>query len=138
MQEALQARIPPSTMSTILHEQGFKFGLDRATAGFMFDKNSIRGTYNHAQYLEGRREMMQWYGDFIGQAGKSGSSLAYAAISLTAELEVRRGKLSLFAEKRLNVNLFFWELILFAIFFRAVGCKDVRGVREEKSCYVSL
>ncbi len=31
--------------------------------------------------------MMQWYGDFIGQAGKSGSSLAYAAISLTAELE---------------------------------------------------
>ncbi|MEY1581266.1 integrase, partial [Providencia manganoxydans] len=29
------------------------------------DKNSIRGTYNHAQYLEGRREMMQWYADYI-------------------------------------------------------------------------
>ncbi|WP_187640500.1 hypothetical protein, partial [Escherichia coli] len=28
-------------------------------------KNAIRGTYNHAQYLEGRREMMQWYADNI-------------------------------------------------------------------------
>ncbi|WP_260835598.1 hypothetical protein, partial [Escherichia coli] len=24
-----------------------------------------RGTYNHAQYLDGRREMMQWYADYI-------------------------------------------------------------------------
>ncbi len=31
------------------------------------DKNSIRGTYNHAQYLDGRREMMQWYADYIDQ-----------------------------------------------------------------------
>ncbi|RTF01211.1 integrase, partial [Serratia marcescens subsp. marcescens ATCC 13880] len=23
------------------------------------------GTYNHAQYLEKRREMLQWYADFI-------------------------------------------------------------------------
>ena len=29
------------------------------------DKNSIRGIYNHAQYIEGRREMMQWYADFL-------------------------------------------------------------------------
>ncbi|MBD2798265.1 integrase, partial [Xenorhabdus sp. 18] len=29
------------------------------------DKNSIRGTYNHAQYLEGRREMLQWYADYM-------------------------------------------------------------------------
>ncbi|HFV8165354.1 TPA: recombinase, partial [Escherichia coli] len=27
--------------------------------------NVMRGTYNHAQYLEGRREMMQWYADYI-------------------------------------------------------------------------
>ena len=74
------------TMSTILHEQGFNSAWIELQLAHV-DKNSIRGTYNHAQYLEGRREMMQWYGDFIGQAGKSGSSLAYAAISLTAELE---------------------------------------------------
>lgn len=25
------------------------------------DKNAIRGVYNHAQYMDGRREMMQRY-----------------------------------------------------------------------------
>jgi integrase len=29
------------------------------------DKNTIRGTYNHAQYLEQRREMLQWYANYI-------------------------------------------------------------------------
>nr|ELR5150772.1 recombinase [Providencia rettgeri] len=29
------------------------------------DKNAIRGTYNHAQYMDGRREMMQWYADYM-------------------------------------------------------------------------
>lgn len=31
------------------------------------DKNSIRGTYNHAQYMDGHREMMQWYADYMGE-----------------------------------------------------------------------
>lgn len=29
------------------------------------DKNSIRSTYNKALCLDGRREMMQWYSDYI-------------------------------------------------------------------------
>ncbi|MGZ2709736.1 integrase, partial [Klebsiella pneumoniae] len=29
------------------------------------DKNSIRGVYNHALYLEKRREMMQWYASLL-------------------------------------------------------------------------
>ncbi len=29
------------------------------------DKNTIRGVYNHAQYIEDRKKMMQWYSDFI-------------------------------------------------------------------------
>lgn len=52
------------TMSTILHEQGFntaRIGMQLAHV----DKNSIRGTYNHAQYLDGRRKMMQWYANYI-------------------------------------------------------------------------
>ncbi|EAR7756532.1 tyrosine-type recombinase/integrase [Salmonella enterica] len=51
-------------MSTILHEKGFNSAwieLQLAHA----DKNTIRGTYNRAQYLDGRREMMQWYSDRI-------------------------------------------------------------------------
>ncbi|WP_158782519.1 tyrosine-type recombinase/integrase [Pantoea sp. BAV 3049] len=31
------------------------------------DSGSIRGIYNHAQYLEKRREMMQWWADWIDE-----------------------------------------------------------------------
>lgn len=52
------------TMSTILHEQGFNtFWIEIQLAHV--DKNSIRGTYNHAQYLDSSREMMQLYPDYI-------------------------------------------------------------------------
>ncbi|ALL95862.1 TPA: tyrosine-type recombinase/integrase [Escherichia coli] len=50
------------TMSTILHEHGFNSAwieLQLAHA----DKNNIRGTYNHALYLDKRRDMLQWYAD---------------------------------------------------------------------------
>ncbi|EKK4016535.1 tyrosine-type recombinase/integrase [Cronobacter sakazakii] len=52
------------TMSTILHEEGFNTAWIETQLAHV-DKNAIRGTYNHALYLEGRREMMQWYGEFI-------------------------------------------------------------------------
>lgn len=52
------------TMSTILHEQGYNTAWIELQLAHV-DKNTIRGTYNHAQYLEQRREMMQWYGDYI-------------------------------------------------------------------------
>ncbi|TCW43016.1 integrase [Phytobacter diazotrophicus] len=56
------------TMSTILHEKGFNSAWIETQLAHL-DKNSIRGIYNHAQYLEGRREMMQWYADFINGLG---------------------------------------------------------------------
>ncbi|HFF9685231.1 TPA: integrase, partial [Enterobacter cloacae] len=34
------------------------------------DKNKIRGVYNHAQYIEGRRIMMQAYSDLILELGE--------------------------------------------------------------------
>lgn len=52
------------TMSTILHERGFSSAWIETQLAHV-DKNAIRGTYNHAQYLEGGREMMQWYADYI-------------------------------------------------------------------------
>ncbi|QBR49690.1 integrase arm-type DNA-binding domain-containing protein [Erwinia sp. QL-Z3] len=52
------------TMSTILHEQGFNSAWIELQLAHV-DKNAIRGAYNHAQYLDGRREMMQWYADFL-------------------------------------------------------------------------
>ncbi|MEQ9899559.1 tyrosine-type recombinase/integrase [Pectobacterium punjabense] len=52
------------TMSTILHEQGYNTAWIELQLAHV-DKNTIRGTYNHAQYLEQRRGMLQWYGDFM-------------------------------------------------------------------------
>lgn len=52
------------TMSTILHEQGFDSAWIELQLAHV-DKNSIRGTYNHAQYFEYRKKMMQWYSDKI-------------------------------------------------------------------------
>ena len=56
-------------MSIILHEQGFKSVCIELQLDHV-DKNSIRGTYDNAQYLEARREMMQWYADYIDNIGK--------------------------------------------------------------------
>ena len=54
------------TASTLLHNQGYPtehIEMQLAHA----DKNTIRGTYNHAQYLDQRREMMQAYADYLDQ-----------------------------------------------------------------------
>ena len=60
------------TMSTILHEDGFNTAWIETQLAHV-DKNAIRGTYNHAQYLDGRREMMQWYADYIDELGRAGA-----------------------------------------------------------------
>lgn len=52
------------TMSTILHEQGYDSAWIEMQLAHV-DKNAIRGAYNHAQYFDGRREMMQWYADYL-------------------------------------------------------------------------
>ncbi len=52
------------TMSTILNEQGYNTAWIETQLAHV-DKNSIRGTYNHAQYIDGRREMLQWYADYM-------------------------------------------------------------------------
>lgn len=52
------------TMSTILHEHGFESARIEMQLAHV-DKNSIRGIYNHAQYLIQRASMLQWYADHI-------------------------------------------------------------------------
>lgn len=56
-------------MSTILHEQGYNTAWIELQLAHV-DKNTIRGTYNHAQYLEQRMDMLQWYGDYVDELGK--------------------------------------------------------------------
>lgn len=50
--------------STILNENGFDPDIVERQLTHV-DRNSIRGIYNHAQYHDKRREMMQWYADYI-------------------------------------------------------------------------
>ena len=52
------------TLSTILHEQGFDSAWIEIQLAHI-DKNNIRGTYNHIQYINKRRSMMQWYSNYI-------------------------------------------------------------------------
>lgn len=60
------------TMSTILHEQGYNTAWIELQLAHV-DKNTIRGTYNHAQYLDGRRDMLQWYADYMDNLEHGGS-----------------------------------------------------------------
>lgn len=52
------------TASTILNEHGFRADVIERQLAHV-EKNKIRGAYNHAEYLDERRNMMQWWGDFI-------------------------------------------------------------------------
>ena len=49
-------------MSIILQEQNYNTAWIETQLAHA-DKNSILGTFNHAQYLDGRRKILQWYAD---------------------------------------------------------------------------
>ena len=53
-----------STFSTICHEEGFDTNAIEAQLAHT-DENKVRDTYNAAQYLTQRREMLDWWGEFI-------------------------------------------------------------------------
>lgn len=66
------------TMSTVLHEQGYNTAWIEAQLAHA-DKNTIRSTYNHAQYLDNRREMLQWYADHIDELHRAETPLSVTA-----------------------------------------------------------
>lgn len=56
-----------STLSTILNDSGlFQSSWIEAQLSHT-DKDQTRGSYNHAQYLTQRQEMMQWWADYLDQ-----------------------------------------------------------------------
>ena len=54
------------TASTILNEKRFPSDVIERQLAHV-DKNKVRGTYNHAEYLEERREMMQWWANYLDE-----------------------------------------------------------------------
>ena len=57
------------TGSTILNEQQFRFDVIESALAHV-DPNKIRGAYNHAEYFEERRDMMQSYSDYLCNLAK--------------------------------------------------------------------
>jgi integrase len=61
------------TASTILNEHRHAYDvIERQLAHI--DKNKVRGTYNHAEYLDERKRMMQWYSDHLDKLRAQGQS----------------------------------------------------------------
>lgn len=58
-----------STASTILNEHGFAPDVIERQLAHV-ERNQVRAAYNHAQYLPERREMMQWWADFLDRQAK--------------------------------------------------------------------
>jgi len=62
-----------STASTILNEHEFRGDvIERQLAHG--ERNRVRAAYNYAQYLTERREMMQWWADYLDEAAKKGAA----------------------------------------------------------------
>ncbi len=58
-----------ATASTILNENGFPPDvIERQLAHS--ERNHVRAAYNHAQYLRERRDMMQWWADYLDDAAR--------------------------------------------------------------------
>jgi integrase len=51
------------TASTQLHEAGFN--TDWVEKALAHEQKGVRGVYNRAEYLTQRRNMLQWWGDFV-------------------------------------------------------------------------
>lgn len=60
-----------STFSTILNDSGlFQDSWIEAQLSHV-DKNRTRASYNHADYIQQRADMMQWWGDYLENKSKS-------------------------------------------------------------------
>lgn len=64
-----------SLASTALNEQGFDYDLIEVSLAHV-DKNTVRAIYNRATYLDKRRNMIQWWGNFVEQASQGNVSLS--------------------------------------------------------------
>ncbi len=57
------------TGSTILNESNFNSDWIERQLSHV-EENKVRGTYNKAEYLEQRKEMMQWWADYLDKLNK--------------------------------------------------------------------
>ena len=67
--------------STLLNESGL-FRSDVVERQLAHEeRNQIRAAYNRAEYLEERRELMQWWGDYLEHAQKGGKVVPFRRVA---------------------------------------------------------
>ncbi len=59
-----------ATASTILNEHGFSSDIIERQLAHA-ERNKVRASYNHAEYLPERRKMMEWWGDYLDDCHKA-------------------------------------------------------------------
>lgn len=62
------------TFSTVLNEHGFNEDWIELQLAHI-EENTVRAAYNSAQYLDGRRTMMQWWADYLDRQAEAGRLL---------------------------------------------------------------
>ena len=70
-----------SLASTILNEHGFEPDIVESALAHT-DKNTVRAAYNRAEYVERRRDMMDWWSKRVSQSRATESTIG--ALSITA------------------------------------------------------
>ena len=65
-----------STASTVLNEN--HFNRDWIELQLAHDEDNVRAAYNAAEWLPGRREMMQWWADYLDECRSKGFVLSHA------------------------------------------------------------
>lgn len=69
------------TTSTLLHEAGFNS--DWVEKCLAHEQKGVRGVYNKAEYFAQRREMLQWWADFVDKQIGEGQTLTIGRITKT-------------------------------------------------------
>lgn len=62
--------------STALNEMGYRFDVIEAQLSHI-EPDRTRAAYNHAQYLEERREMMQGWADYLDRVRTGGKAIPF-------------------------------------------------------------
>lgn len=58
-----------SMASTMLNEHGFRPDLIERQLAHI-ERNAVRAAYNHAEWMDERREMMEWWANWLSEVGK--------------------------------------------------------------------
>ena len=81
-----------ATAASILNETGFNPDAIERQLSHM-ERNGVRAAYtHHARYLDERREMMQWWGNYLDQLRSGGSNVVPGSFGAGARANVTGGR----------------------------------------------